>query len=62
MLRIMGKNFFAVNVKTPFITAAQTAQEQIANGTVLGGHLGVTQGYLIYTYFLVDSINDAAYR
>ncbi|MDW0282172.1 MAG: hypothetical protein QN720_06690, partial [Nitrososphaeraceae archaeon] len=36
------KNFFAENAKTPFITAAQTAQEQIANGTVLGGHIGVT--------------------
>lgn len=56
------KSFFAENVKTPFITAAQTAQGQIANGTVLGGHLGVTQGYLTYTYFVVDPINDAAYK
>jgi hypothetical protein len=46
------KNFFAENAKTPFITGAQTAQDQIANGTVLGGHIGVTQGYLTYTYFV----------
>ncbi len=29
------KNFFAENVKTPFVTAAQTAQDQITNETVL---------------------------
>jgi hypothetical protein len=29
------KNFFAENAKTPFVTAAQTAQDQITNGTVL---------------------------
>jgi hypothetical protein len=56
------KNLFAENAKTPFVTAAQTAQDQIANGTVLGGHLGVTQGYLTYTYFVVDPTNDTAHR
>lgn len=56
------KNFFAENANTPFIVGAQTAQDQIANGTVLGGHIGVTQGYLTYTYFVVDQINDAAHK
>jgi uncharacterized membrane protein YkoI len=56
------KNLFAENVKTPFVTAAQTAQDQIANGTVLGGRLGVTQGYLTYTYIIVDPINDTAHK
>jgi uncharacterized membrane protein YkoI len=55
------KNFFAQNVKTPFITAAQTAQDQIANGTVFGGHIGVTQGYLTYTFFVVNPANDTAH-
>jgi hypothetical protein len=54
------KNFFAENAKTPFITGAQTAQDQIANGTVLGGHMGVTQGYLTYTYFVMNPTNDTA--
>ena len=70
MLKINGsvnvgdgiKNFFAENAKTPFVTAAQTAQEQIANGTVLGGHIGVTQGYLTYTYFVVNPTNDTAHK
>jgi uncharacterized membrane protein YkoI len=56
------KNFFAENVKTPFVTAAQTAQEQVTNGTVLGGHIGVTQGYLTYNYFVLDPANDKAYK
>jgi uncharacterized membrane protein YkoI len=56
------KNFFAENAKTPFITGAQTAQDQIANGTVLGGHIGVTQGYLTYTYFVTNPTNDTAHK
>jgi hypothetical protein len=56
------KNFFAENAKTPFITGAQTAQDQIANGTVLGGHIGVTQGYLTYTYFVANPTNDTAHK
>jgi hypothetical protein len=56
------KSFFAENAKTPFITGAQTAQDQIANGTVLGGHIGVTQGYLTYTYFVMNPTNDTAHK
>jgi uncharacterized membrane protein YkoI len=56
------KNLFAENAKTPFVTAAQTAQNQITNSTVLAGHIGVTQGYLTYTYFVVNPINDKTYK
>lgn len=35
--------FINENVKVPFVAAAKTAQEQVANGIVLGGHLGVVQ-------------------
>jgi hypothetical protein len=56
------KNFFAENTKTPFITGAQTAQEQIANGTVLGGHIGVTQGYLTYTYLVANPTTDTVHK
>lgn len=56
------KNFFAENANTPFMTAAQTAQDQIANGTILGGHTGVTQGYLTHTYFVVNPTNDTAHK
>ena len=42
--------------------ASETAQKQIPNGTILGGYLGVTQGYLTYTYFVVDPNKQTAYR
>jgi uncharacterized membrane protein YkoI len=56
------KNFLEENAKISFLTAAQTAQNQIANGTMLGGHLGATQGYLTYTYIIVDSAKDSVYK
>jgi uncharacterized membrane protein YkoI len=56
------KNFLKENTKIPFVAAAETAQKQITNGTVLGGHLGVTQGYLTYTYLVVDSAKEIVYR
>ena len=55
-------NFINENVKVPFITAAQTAQGQGANGTVFGGHLGVVQGYLVYKFFVVaNNANQAGH-
>jgi uncharacterized membrane protein YkoI len=56
------KNFFEQNAKISFVTAAQTAQKQIANGTILGGHIGITQGYLTYTYLIVDPTKDTTYK
>jgi uncharacterized membrane protein YkoI len=51
-------NLIRENVKVSFVAAAQTAQGQVTNGTVLGGHLGVVQGYLVYTYFVADAANQ----
>jgi uncharacterized membrane protein YkoI len=53
-------NFINENVKVPFVAAAQTAQGQVANGTVLGGHLGVVQGYLVYKFFVVENNTNQA--
>ncbi len=52
------RNFINENVKVSFVEAAQTAQGQATNGTVLGGHLGVVQGYLVYTFFVADAANQ----
>ena len=56
------KNLFKENIKVPFTTAAETAQKQIPNGTILGGHLGVAQGYLTYTYFVVDPAKETGHK
>jgi hypothetical protein len=49
------KNFIKDNLKVPFQQASEIAAKQIANGTILGGHLGIVQGYLVYTFFAVNS-------
>jgi uncharacterized membrane protein YkoI len=56
------RSFLEENTKIPFVSAAETAQKQIANGTLLGGHLGVTQGYLTYTYIIVDQAKEAIHK
>ena len=51
-------NFINENVKVPFVSAAQTAQGQVTNGSALGGHLGVVQGYLVYKFFVANIANQ----
>ena len=53
-----ASNFINENVNVSFVAAAQTAQGQVTNGTVLGGHLGVVQGYLVHTFFVADTGNQ----
>ncbi len=54
-------NFINENVNVSFVEAAQTAQGQITNGSVFGGHLGVVQGYLVYTFFVADIDNQTGH-
>jgi uncharacterized membrane protein YkoI len=56
-----ASNFINENVKVSFVAAAQTAQGQVTNGTVLGGHLRVVQGYLVYTFFVADTGNQTGH-
>src|SRR5215207_10417026 len=53
-----ASNFINENVNVSFVEAAQTAQGQVTNGTALGGHLGVVQGYLVYKFFVADTTNQ----
>jgi uncharacterized membrane protein YkoI len=50
------KNFIKDNLKVSFPQASEIAAKQIANGTVVGGQLGIVQGYLAYAFFVVNSI------
>jgi uncharacterized membrane protein YkoI len=54
-------NFINENVNISFVEAAQTAQGQVTNGTVLGGHLGVVQEYLVYKFFVADTGNQSGH-
>lgn len=54
-------NLINENVRVPFVAVAQTAQVQVTNGTVLGGHLGVVQGYLVYKFFVANTANQTGH-
>ncbi len=54
-------NILKQNAKISFPAGAETAQKQLTNATVVGGHLGVTQGYLTYTYYAVDTNKQISY-
>ena len=56
------KNIIKDNLKVSFSQAADIAGKQITNGTVVGGHLGVVQGYLVYTFFGVNPETHTAYH
>lgn len=40
--------------KISFSQAADIAGKQVTNGAIVGGHLGVVQGYIVYTFFGVN--------
>jgi len=46
--------FLQDSVQVPFATALQTAQADVGNGTAISGHLGIVQGYLVYTFKLAN--------
>jgi uncharacterized membrane protein YkoI len=58
----MTKNIIKDNLKVSFSEAADIAGKQITNGTVVGGHLGVVQGYLVYIFFAVNPETHTAYH
>src|SRR5207244_610793 len=48
-------NFLKDNLKVSFLQASEIAGKQVANGTIVAGHLGVVRGYLVYTFFVVNT-------
>ena len=54
-------NFIKDNLKITFSQASETAAKQIVNGTIVGGHIGVVQGYLVYTFFVINPQNHTGH-
>jgi uncharacterized membrane protein YkoI len=51
------------DLKTSFVQAADIATRQSNNDTILlGGHLGVDQGYLVYNFFSLNPMNHTGYK
>src|SRR5215469_16546376 len=53
--------FIKDDQKMTFKQASNIAAKQIPNGTVIGGHLGVVQGYLVYVFYVGDIQNKVSY-
>jgi hypothetical protein len=56
-----AKSFIKDNLKIPFSQAVDIAGKQITNGTVVGGHLGIVQGYLVYKFFAMNPTTHTGY-
>ena len=50
------------NVSVPFLTAIQTAQQSITNGTIINGHIGATQGFLTYNFGIFNLNSGTFYN
>jgi hypothetical protein len=48
-------------VKVSFSDAAKTAQGQVTGGKVIGGHIGIVQGYLVYSFIVTNPTNNTSY-
>ncbi len=48
-------NFLKDNLKVSFLQASEIAGKQVVNGTIVAGHLGVVRGYLVYTFFVLNT-------
>ena len=51
------------DLQTSFVQAANIVARQSNNDTILlGGHLGMDQGYLVYKFFAIDPTNHTVYK
>lgn len=61
-VRDATRDFMNENIQVSFVDAATTAQGQVEGGKVLGGHIGVVQGYLVYNFIVTDASSDTVYK
>src|ERR1700752_817869 len=48
-------------VNVSFSNAAKTAEGQVDGGRALGGHVGIVQGYLVYSFMVSDPNSQTCY-
>jgi hypothetical protein len=57
-LKNITNNASIENKTVPFLTAAQSAQNSISNGKIIDGHVGITQGFLTYSFLMSNPTNN----
>ncbi|WP_158385695.1 PepSY domain-containing protein [Candidatus Nitrososphaera evergladensis] len=55
-------DFLNENLNPTLVDATDLAEDQVVNGTVIGGRLDVVQGHLVYNVTVVDSDNEVMYE
>lgn len=55
------KDYISKNTITSFSDAASIAQKEVTNGSVVSGHIGINQGFLVYTFCVMDTQNEKSY-
>jgi uncharacterized membrane protein YkoI len=55
------KDYIKEHQATSFSEAASIAEKQVTSGAIVGGHIGVVQGYLVYNFVVIDTENDKSY-
>jgi hypothetical protein len=64
-INILEKTQAAIenDLQTSFVEAAEVVTRQANNDTILlGGHLAVDHGYLVYKFFSIDPVNHTGYK
>ncbi|AIF83001.1 Peptidase propeptide domain-containing protein [Candidatus Nitrososphaera evergladensis SR1] len=56
-----AKDFLNENLNATFVDASDTAENQVANGTVVSGHLDVVQSFLVYNTTVANLDNSTVY-
>lgn len=58
----IAKDLLNENLNATFVDAADIAENQVANGTVISGNLSVVQGYLVYNTTVANINSNTAYN
>ena len=56
------KDYITSHRTTSFSDAAKTAESKVTNGVVMNGGISVVQGYLVYSFRVVDTDSNTMYN
>lgn len=55
------KDYVDKNRTVSFSEASSTVEKEVTNGAVVGGHIGIEQGFLVYRFFVLDTESETSY-
>lgn len=55
------KDYITERRTVSFSDASSVAEKEITNGAVVGGHMTIEQGFLVYRFFVMDTESETSY-